>query len=51
MAELLRTRPLGLNALYIAGILNVLADYISRPTHFDLSHATCLMPLVSCRTL
>ena len=37
MAELLRTNNLGLNARHIAGVKNVLADFISRPTHFDLS--------------
>ena len=39
MAELLRTSNLGLNAKHIAGVENVLADFISRPTHFNLSHS------------
>ena len=37
LAELLRTKNLGLNARHIAGVKNVLADFISRPTHFALS--------------
>jgi hypothetical protein len=37
LAELLRTNNLGLNARHIAGTQNVLADFISRPTHFTLS--------------
>ena len=37
MADLLRTKNLGLNARHIAGVKNVLADFISRPTHFALS--------------
>ena len=37
LAELLRTQNLGLNARHIAGTENVLADFISRPTHFILS--------------
>ena len=37
LAELMRTNNLGLNAKHIAGIDNVLADFISRPTHFNLS--------------
>jgi hypothetical protein len=37
MADLLRTKNLGLNARHIAGVQNVLADFISRPTHFALS--------------
>ena len=36
LAELLRTTNLGLNAKHIAGTENVLADFISRPTHFNL---------------
>ena len=39
LAELLRTNNLGLNAKHIAGVENVLADFISRPTHFHLSHS------------
>ena len=38
-AELLRTGNIGLNAEHIKGILNLIADEISRPTHFDLTHA------------
>jgi hypothetical protein len=37
LADLLRTKNLGLNARHIAGVKNVLADFISRPTHFALS--------------
>ena len=39
LASLLRTLPIGLNADHIAGTENILADFISRPTHFALSHA------------
>ena len=37
-AELLRLHNVGINCKHIEGLLNVLADFISRPTHFDLSH-------------
>jgi hypothetical protein len=39
VAELLRTRNIGLNAQHIPGVKNVLADYISRPTDLTLSHS------------
>jgi hypothetical protein len=39
VAELLRTSNIGLNANHIPGVENVLADYISRPTHPNLSHS------------
>lgn len=39
LAELLRTHVIGINANHIAGVDNVLADFISRPTHTNLSHA------------
>jgi hypothetical protein len=39
VAELLRTRNIGLNANHIPGVKNVLADYISRPTKLKLSHS------------
>ena len=39
LAALLRARPIGLNTNHIAGSENILADFISRPTHFALSHA------------
>ena len=39
LAALLRARPIGLNTNHIAGSDNILADFISRPTHFALSHA------------
>jgi hypothetical protein len=39
IAELLRTRNIGLNARHIPGVKNVLADYISRPTNSNLSHS------------
>ena len=39
LAALLRARPIGLNTNHIAGSENILADFISRPTHFTLSHA------------
>jgi hypothetical protein len=39
LAELLRTRNIGLNARHIPGVENILADYISRPTNFNLSHS------------
>jgi hypothetical protein len=39
LAALLRARPIGLNTNHIAGTDNILADFISRPTHFALSHA------------
>ena len=38
-AELLRTIPLGINSDHIPGPQNVLADFISRPIHFNLSVA------------
>jgi hypothetical protein len=34
LADLLRTKKLGLNSGHIAGVQNVLADFISHPTHF-----------------
>jgi hypothetical protein len=39
LAALLRARPIGLNTNHIAGSDNILADFISRPTHFALSHS------------
>jgi hypothetical protein len=39
LAALLRARPIGLNTHHIAGTENILADFISRPTHFALSHS------------
>ena len=39
LAALLRARPIGLNTNHIVGNENILADFISRPTHFALSHA------------
>ena len=38
LAALLQARPIGLNTNHIAGSENILADFISRPTHFALSH-------------
>jgi hypothetical protein len=38
-AELLRTSDIGINCEHIAGILNEIADAISRPTIFNLSHS------------
>jgi hypothetical protein len=37
LADLLQTKNLGPNARHFAGVQNVLADFISRPTHFALS--------------
>jgi hypothetical protein len=39
LAALLRARPIGLNTHHIPGDENILADFISRPTHFALSHS------------
>jgi hypothetical protein len=39
VAELLRTRNIGLNARRIPGVDNILADFISRPTDLNLSHS------------
>ena len=39
LAALLRARPIGLNTHHIAGAENILANFISRPTNFALSHA------------
>jgi hypothetical protein len=39
VAELLRTRNIGLNSTHIPGVENTLADYISRPTNLNLSHS------------
>ena len=39
MAELLRTRSCGIRAQHIPGVDNGLADFISRPTNFTLSHS------------
>ena len=39
LAALLQARHIGLNTNHIAGTENILADFISRPTHFALSHA------------
>jgi hypothetical protein len=38
-SQLLRLHRFGINAEHIAGIKNILADFISRPTHFDLPHS------------
>jgi hypothetical protein len=38
LATLLRSASIGLNARHIPGVENILADFISRPTHFALSH-------------
>ena len=38
-AQLLRLHKFGINTEHIPGVVNVLADFISRPTHFDLTHA------------
>lgn len=38
-AEMLRTLGIGINTDHIPGIENVLADFISRPSHFELSVA------------
>ena len=38
-AQLLRLHKFGINTEHIPGVLNLLADFISRPTHFDLTHA------------
>jgi hypothetical protein len=38
-AELLRQHNIGINAEHLAGYLNVLADFLSRPTHMYLTHA------------
>jgi hypothetical protein len=38
-AELLRLYDVGVNCDHLAGELNILADFISRPTHFHLSPA------------
>ena len=35
-AELLRLHDVGVNCDHVAGKKNILADFISRPTHFDL---------------
>ena len=37
-AQFLRLHKFGINAEHVAGIVNVLADFISRPTHFNLTH-------------
>ena len=37
--ELLRTSGISVSTDYIPGEENIIADFISRPTHFDLSHA------------
>jgi hypothetical protein len=37
-AEILRTQNIGTNAEHNPGVKNVMADDISRPTHFNLSH-------------
>jgi hypothetical protein len=39
VAELLRTRIVGLNSTHIPGVDSALADYISRPTKLNLSHS------------
>jgi hypothetical protein len=39
VAELLRTKNIGLNSKHIPGVENILADSISRPTHPNLSHS------------
>jgi hypothetical protein len=39
LAALLQARPIGLNTNHIAGSENILANFISRPTHFALSHS------------
>ena len=39
LAELLRTHVIGLNARHIPGVDNDIADFISRPTHKNLSHS------------
>jgi hypothetical protein len=38
-AEILRTCNIGLNCDHIAGVKNAIADFISRPTHFNLSYS------------
>lgn len=38
-AQLLRLHKFGINTDHIAGVLNTIPDYISRPTHDNLSHA------------
>ena len=38
-AKLLHLHDVGINCDHIAGEKNILADFISRPTHFGLSHA------------
>jgi hypothetical protein len=38
-AEILRTYNIGLNYDHIAGVENEMADFISRPTHFNLPHS------------
>jgi hypothetical protein len=38
-AQLLRLHKFGINTEHVPGVLNVIADFISRPTHFDLTHA------------
>jgi hypothetical protein len=37
-AELLCTQNIGINAEHVKGVNNELADEISRPSHFYLSH-------------
>jgi hypothetical protein len=38
-AEMLRTCSLSLNSQHIPGEQNILADFLSRPSNFDLSHS------------
>lgn len=38
-SDILRTQNIGTNAEHLPGIKNIIADDISRPTHFNLSHA------------
>jgi hypothetical protein len=48
IAELQRTRNLGLNARHIPGVENIIADYISRGHRFRM-HASARTWTISCR--